>query len=92
MGPLAVKVLTKSRGDYRLAVVVSKKVHKSAVTRNRIRRRLYECVRLMKQEDPSAWPHDIVLTCFDESIAHSSADKLRVDVEKLFKKAKITTA
>ena len=29
----------------RIAVVVAKKVHKSAVGRNRIRRRVYECVR-----------------------------------------------
>lgn len=29
----------------RFAVVVSKKVHKSAVGRNRIRRRIYECIR-----------------------------------------------
>ncbi len=32
-------------GNYRVAVVVSKKVHKSAVVRNRIRRRLYEITR-----------------------------------------------
>jgi len=31
-----------------MAVVVSKKVHKSAVVRNRIRRRLYEAVRVGK--------------------------------------------
>lgn len=34
--------LTKTGGSSRAAVVVSKKVHKSAVVRNRIRRRLYE--------------------------------------------------
>lgn len=33
------------RRDYRMAVVVSKKTAKSAVVRNRIRRRLYEAVR-----------------------------------------------
>lgn len=33
------------RKNPRLAIVVSKKVHKSAVGRNRIRRRLYELVR-----------------------------------------------
>lgn len=35
----------KYRRDSRLAVVVSKKVVKSAVKRNRIRRRLYEALR-----------------------------------------------
>ena len=33
------------RSSWRLAIVVSKKVHKSAVVRNRIRRRLYELIR-----------------------------------------------
>jgi ribonuclease P protein component len=43
-GPLfAVKSLQNPRRkSYRLAVVVSRKVNKSAVARNRIRRRLYE--------------------------------------------------
>lgn len=34
------------RKHSRIAVVVSKKVIKSAVKRNRIRRRVYECIRL----------------------------------------------
>ena len=34
-----------SRGFQRFAVVVSKKVEKSAVGRNRIRRRMYEAIR-----------------------------------------------
>jgi ribonuclease P protein component len=38
------------RKDSRFAVVVSKKVHKSAVGRNRIRRRVYE---LLRTEMPS---------------------------------------
>src|SRR5690606_39789348 len=33
------------RNDPRFAIVVSKKVHKSAVGRNRIRRRFYEAIR-----------------------------------------------
>ena len=39
-----------SRDRQRFAVVVSKKVAKSAVERNRIRRRVYEAIRLVKQE------------------------------------------
>ena len=34
-----------SRGGQRFAVVVSKKIFKSAVARNRIRRRVYETIR-----------------------------------------------
>lgn len=36
----------RHRTDPRFAIVISKKVHKSAVGRNRIRRRLYEIIRL----------------------------------------------
>lgn len=39
-------VENQRRTSPRIAVVVSKKVHKSAVGRNRIRRRLYEWFRL----------------------------------------------
>lgn len=44
-------------------VVVSKKVHKSAVKRNRIRRRIYEAIRILEQEGivPSGPASDIVL-------------------------------
>jgi ribonuclease P protein component len=46
------------RVEPRIAVVISKKVMKSAVSRNRIRRRLYETIRL---ELPALHPHsDIV--------------------------------
>lgn len=38
-------VVNNQRDKPRFAVVVSKKVHKSAVGRNRIRRRLYEIIR-----------------------------------------------
>jgi ribonuclease P protein component len=39
-------VTNKHRHNSRIAVVVSKKVIKSAVSRNRIRRRIYEFMRL----------------------------------------------
>jgi ribonuclease P protein component len=54
------------RKSYRLAIVVSRKVHKSAVARNRIRRRLYEHVREL--EDQLYEPFDIVVTIFNDSI------------------------
>jgi ribonuclease P protein component len=38
--------LNPRRQTYRVAVVVSRKVNKSAVARNRMRRRLYELVRV----------------------------------------------
>lgn len=60
------------RQEYRLAVVVSKKVNKSAVVRNRIRRRLYEIVRLQEIQQP----YDMVLTVFDEQVASLLAGEL----------------
>jgi len=66
-GKLSLKyVLNERRQEYRLAVVVSKKVSKSAVLRNRIRRRIYEIVRHL-QADITA-PYDLVITVFSEDV------------------------
>lgn len=75
--------------DYRLAVVVSRKVSKSAVVRNRIRRRIYEIVRLARIESGVPWPADMVLTVFDDQPATMSAETLQGAVKGLLKKAKI---
>lgn len=40
----------KGRNKHKLAVTVKKKDHKSAVTRNKIRRRAYEALRVTKKE------------------------------------------
>ncbi len=84
----AVKYITNSkRHTYRLAVVVSKKISKSAVRRNRIRRRLYEVVRQL--EDAISEPYDIVLTVFHEQIAELPAQDLKRLVYSQFKQAGI---
>jgi ribonuclease P protein component len=75
------------RSDYRCAVVVSKKVHKSAVTRNRIRRRIYEIVRT---EFQPAKPIDLVITVFDEAVADMPADTLQATLTKQLKAIKTT--
>jgi len=62
------------RTTYRAAVVVSKKVHKSAVVRNRIRRRVYEFVREQVAVDQS---YDLVITVFSEQLATLPAEQLR---------------
>ena len=66
-----------SRGHTRFAVVVSKKVLKSAIDRNRVRRRLYELIRLnlgnFKQ------PRDYIFVVFDRKIK----DLSHKDLEKL---------
>lgn len=73
------------RTDYRLAVVVSKKVSKSAVVRNRIRRRVYEHVRIMFGK--SAIPCDLLVTVFDERVAVLPAGELAYGLNRLVKKA-----
>src|ERR1700691_5736781 len=52
---------------YRAAVIVSRKVQKSAVARNRIRRRIYEIIRA--SEADITGNYDIVLTVFSEQVA-----------------------
>lgn len=75
-GPLiALKYAANSRRThYRLAVVVSKKVHKSAVARNRMRRRLYEAVR--RQEPAITNAYDMVITVFHEQLLDVSPSEL----------------
>jgi ribonuclease P protein component len=74
----------KHRRDYRMAVVVSKKTAKSAVTRNRIRRRFYEVVRKERlAEDKSL---DLVFVIQDPNLAKLDWSELVSEVTKGFKK------
>jgi ribonuclease P protein component len=77
------------RNEYRLAVVVSRKVSKSAVVRNRIRRRIYEYVRILSTSFDG--PTDLLLTVYDESVAEMPTEALRQEVTKLLQKAKVVT-
>ncbi len=88
-GPLTALryVLNGRRKTYRLAVVVSKKVSKSAVVRNRIRRRLYEAVR--RQEAKINEPYDLVVTVFGETMAEMPAEELDTLVRAQLKQAGI---
>lgn len=70
---------------YRLAVVVSKKVHKSAVVRNRIRRRIYEIVRQYSPEKLHGL--DLVFTIFSEEVAETQQDQLEKTINDLLGKA-----
>lgn len=83
---LAVKYLRNGRrSSYRAAVVVSRKVHKSAVVRNRIRRRLYEVLRLYQSQLTE--PYDIVITVFDDQLAGMTAGTLTSLLHGQLKKA-----
>jgi ribonuclease P protein component len=70
---------------YRVAVVVSRKVSKSAVVRNRIRRRIYEQVRLQADRIPPG--RDLIITVFSEQAATTEAAKIAAMVADLLQKA-----
>lgn len=83
---LAIKYLPNPRRkSYRLAVVVSKKVHKSAVKRNRIRRRLYEIFR--EHQSQFVAPHDLVCVVFSDQITTMSSQELRAVIRALLHQA-----
>ena len=73
------------RTHSRFAVVVSKKVHKSAIGRNRIRRRIYEVIR---HELPSFnLPHDVVLMVFSSEVIGLPHEELTETIRQLFRQA-----
>jgi len=73
------------RKHSRFAVVVSKKVHKSAVGRNRIRRRVYEVIRA---ELPSFAPaHDVVVMVFSSELISLPYDELVGILKQLFEQS-----
>lgn len=72
------------RKSYRASVVVSKKVSASAVKRNRIRRQIYEAVRLLMPQDA---PYDLIITVFDESVATMPNDQLNKSIKELISSA-----
>ncbi len=67
--------------------MVSRKVHKSAVSRNRIRRRLYEAIRLL--ENDFSGPFDIVINVFNDQLLSEESQKVTSQLEKQLKQAGI---
>jgi len=76
-GPLlALKYARNSRRtDWRAAVVVSRKVHKSAVVRNRIRRRIFEIIRTELKDFSE--PYDLVFIAYSDQLAGASPTDVR---------------
>jgi len=77
--------LNPRRKSYRVAVVVSRKVNKSAVARNRMRRRLYEAVRV--HQPLITQPFDIVITVFQNSLLELPDQELKSQLKKQLKQA-----
>jgi ribonuclease P protein component len=81
---LAAKFAPNARRQLpRFAVVVSKKVLKSAVARNRLRRRIFEIIRHnIRPDSPSV---DVMITVFSPELLGAEHQKLKTDVELLLK-------
>lgn len=76
-----------ARNKQRFAVVVSKKVMKSAVARNRIRRRVYEAIRL--QKDKIQKPVDCIFIVYNREVMTMEFKELQKLVTDLLKEAKV---
>ena len=74
-------------GKQRFAVVISKKVIKSAVGRNRVRRRVYEAIRLNLAEIPESY--DYIFIVFSKDLKTMEFTELEKLVLKLAEQAKI---
>ena len=80
-------IANPNRSKPRFAVVVSKKVHKSAIGRNRIRRRIYEVLR---RELPELQPkHDMVFLVFSSEVLALPHDELLDTIRQLIQAAHI---
>lgn len=71
----------------RFAVVVSKKVEKSAVKRNRIRRRVYEALRLNLKDIPKK--KDYVFVVFSKDVINMPFAELEKILSELIKESNI---
>ena len=71
------------RKDSRFAVVVSKKVLKSAVGRNRIRRRVYEIIRHELPKIDGTF--DVAVMIFHKSVKDISHEELKENIVNTFK-------
>lgn len=81
-------VKNTKRTKFRCAVVVSRRIHKSAVVRNQIRRRIYETVRLASQQIDE--PYDMVFTVMEDQVIEAPSGSLEKEVKKLLAQAGIT--
>lgn len=74
------------RPRMRVAVIISKKVFKSAVKRNRARRRTFEILRELL---PETTRYDLAITIFSPEIIDATHNELKKQLTDLLKKAKI---
>lgn len=76
-----------TRGFTRFAVVVSKKVEKSAVGRNKIRRRMYEVLRLNIRDIPQKM--DYIFVVYSKDLMKISFSEIEKLIGELVAEAKV---
>ena len=76
-----------SRGFTRVSVVVSKKVAKLAVTRNRIRRRIYEAIRINFEYLPKRT--DYIFVVYSKKVLELSFSQLEKLLGELVEESKV---
>ena len=75
------------RGFTRIAIVVSKKVMKSAVGRNRIRRRVYEALRKNIEYIPKQY--DYIFVIFSNNVMTMPFSELEKELGELVAESKV---
>ena len=88
-GPLLSLKFSKNprRQTYRCAVIISRKVHRSAVLRNRIRRRIYEIIRNFSSQITDSY--DLVIFVNSDKTALAEFNVLENQIKDLLTRAKI---
>ncbi len=79
--------VNSKRKQFRTAVVVSRKISKSAVVRNRIRRRIYDIVR--RTSDQISSSYDLVFTIHDVEVVNLTHQQLQDLIIDLLKRADV---
>ena len=80
-------IANPKRTNFRVAVVVSRKVSKSAVVRNRIRRRIYTAIEPIAKELPASY--DLILNVYSSDLADMPYTSLVSLLTHLFNQAGI---
>lgn len=80
-------VINPKRSSYRAAVVVSRKVSKSAVVRNKIRRRTYEVIREIGPEINNNY--DLIFSVYSDSLAELPYPELKQLVVERMRQARV---
>ena len=75
------------RGFQRFGVVISKKVLKSAVGRNRIRRRVYEIIRLHREQFPAKT--DFIFVVYSKDLLTMPVEELSSLISQLLQESMI---